>query len=349
MATHRLNKRLRLKDGFMDESSDNFEADEKCPTCGAIQFYSIRYDAYFCKKCNKWLETGCDDQECKFCLERPEKPLSKLSDISSTKPSLEKMNEKELKKLIGDLNDEETEVRKNAAHALEEAAGKGLDISAAITSLIVLLTKNKEGLVEDILYDYINKAPEDMGPDYEKYLDIYECYLALEHFAKTNVKFLLKEIEKAKINKNLLWVKNLIKYADMNKTIILKCDICKERAANIEFNQEGNKFEIKIETFLGFSTIYFSENDRNLVEEFIDKIGTEEGRKELFKKYGRWDPPSDWLNIANHTIEFAFLCSKCNKIYCKKEWTNVHERFDEGYYDETLATCPQGHEVCLDD
>ena len=55
--------------------TDSFEADDrKCPDCEATQWYSIKYDAYFCKKCNKWLETGCKDPKCEFCMSRPEKP-----------------------------------------------------------------------------------------------------------------------------------------------------------------------------------------------------------------------------------------------------------------------------------
>lgn len=60
-----------------EENLDSFEQDDrKCPSCESIQFYSIKYDAYFCKKCNKWLENNCKDPKCNFCLERPDEPIA---------------------------------------------------------------------------------------------------------------------------------------------------------------------------------------------------------------------------------------------------------------------------------
>lgn len=34
------------------------------------------YDAYYCMPCNIWLEKGCTDQKCRFCANRPDKPLN---------------------------------------------------------------------------------------------------------------------------------------------------------------------------------------------------------------------------------------------------------------------------------
>ncbi|MBS3067988.1 HEAT repeat domain-containing protein [Candidatus Micrarchaeota archaeon] len=72
--------------------TDSFEAedDKKCPDCEATQWYSMKYDAYFCKKCNKWLETGCKDPECKFCLERPKRPLAEGKKCLACKNVLKK-------------------------------------------------------------------------------------------------------------------------------------------------------------------------------------------------------------------------------------------------------------------
>ncbi len=257
----------------------------------------------------------------------------------------------DIEELIKNLESKDATVRKEAAKRLGEATEHGLDISSAVPVMLKLLSS--EG-ASDILYDYLYTNPEEMS-DYEKYLDIYEAYLALENFAKKNAGFLLKEIEKAKIDKSLFWVKNLIKDANADEVIQLKCDICNETAANIEITQNGDKLELKIETILGISTMYFNENDKNSVIDFIDKIQTKEGRKEFFKDYASdYDPAAsnyvpNWVEIGTYTVELAFACLVCNKIYCKKEWKGIHETFDEGFYDETLATCPQGHEVCLDD
>lgn len=37
--------------------------------------YSDIYDAYYCRKCNRWLERSCHDPKCYFCAKRPKKPL----------------------------------------------------------------------------------------------------------------------------------------------------------------------------------------------------------------------------------------------------------------------------------
>ena len=46
-----------------------------CSTCGENKHFNYEYDALFCIKENKWLETGCNDPECQFCKDRPDKPL----------------------------------------------------------------------------------------------------------------------------------------------------------------------------------------------------------------------------------------------------------------------------------
>ena len=43
-------------------------------TCGSERKYFQRHDAYYCELCNKWLEPTCDDPDCWFCPDRPEKP-----------------------------------------------------------------------------------------------------------------------------------------------------------------------------------------------------------------------------------------------------------------------------------
>lgn len=43
--------------------------------CGHKTKYSEKYDCYYCKECNKWLEGQCSDKECEFCSKRPDKPM----------------------------------------------------------------------------------------------------------------------------------------------------------------------------------------------------------------------------------------------------------------------------------
>lgn len=54
--------------GFLD-------VDKKHEDCRTTRIYYEVYDAYFCPKCNVWLESRCSDPKCEYCTKRPEKPL----------------------------------------------------------------------------------------------------------------------------------------------------------------------------------------------------------------------------------------------------------------------------------
>jgi hypothetical protein len=45
-----------------------------CEDCGDKKRYSDEFDAFYCEKCNKWLESICDDTNCEFCIRRPQTP-----------------------------------------------------------------------------------------------------------------------------------------------------------------------------------------------------------------------------------------------------------------------------------
>ena len=42
--------------------------------CEETKQYSEKYDCYYCKSCNKWLEDICNDRDCEFCNNRPLTP-----------------------------------------------------------------------------------------------------------------------------------------------------------------------------------------------------------------------------------------------------------------------------------
>jgi hypothetical protein len=44
-----------------------------CDVCGTSDYNEL-YDAYYCIKCDKWLEPKCNDVDCSICLKRPSKP-----------------------------------------------------------------------------------------------------------------------------------------------------------------------------------------------------------------------------------------------------------------------------------
>jgi hypothetical protein len=50
--------------------------------------FSEQYDAYYDDKTNEWLESKCDDPECEYCTNRPEKPLPEADVYCSTCSSL---------------------------------------------------------------------------------------------------------------------------------------------------------------------------------------------------------------------------------------------------------------------
>ena len=47
--------------------------DDTC-NCGTKKSYSEKYDAYYCKRCKKWLEVNCEHPDCAFCKNRPITP-----------------------------------------------------------------------------------------------------------------------------------------------------------------------------------------------------------------------------------------------------------------------------------
>lgn len=45
-----------------------------CADCGKVLYYHTRYDAVFCKVCDKWKETNCGNPNCEYCAGRPAQP-----------------------------------------------------------------------------------------------------------------------------------------------------------------------------------------------------------------------------------------------------------------------------------
>lgn len=61
-------------DGF--EFYGQIEQNKFCSQCKSNVVYYDDFDAYFCPKCNSWTNSKCSDPHCKYCANRPEKPLS---------------------------------------------------------------------------------------------------------------------------------------------------------------------------------------------------------------------------------------------------------------------------------
>ena len=47
----------------------------RCNRCGQSTELHDQYDAFYCGYCNRWVESKCRDVNCRFCSQRPERPL----------------------------------------------------------------------------------------------------------------------------------------------------------------------------------------------------------------------------------------------------------------------------------
>jgi hypothetical protein len=67
-------------DGWVDE--------RRCDRCDGQRIYAETHDAFFCPRCNVWLDRTCSDPYCEFCGGRPAEPLPSLSSPSG-EPAVE--------------------------------------------------------------------------------------------------------------------------------------------------------------------------------------------------------------------------------------------------------------------
>lgn len=57
------------------EISGAIQKKQQCPACQSPIIYDDSFDSYFCAICNEWQEETCDDPNCHYCVQRPERPL----------------------------------------------------------------------------------------------------------------------------------------------------------------------------------------------------------------------------------------------------------------------------------
>ena len=46
-----------------------------CPTCNVPIKYEELFDSFYCPECKEWLSDKCEDENCYFCISRPEKAI----------------------------------------------------------------------------------------------------------------------------------------------------------------------------------------------------------------------------------------------------------------------------------
>jgi hypothetical protein len=93
----------------------------------------------------------------------------------------------------------------------------------------------------------------------------------------------------------------------------------------------------------------FSDRDRLERTDFmgsVTKFGEYADLLAFFERLAR----QDFAAARGRDADFvAFHCWECGKVYCERCWTLGAPVFDEGFYDYTLGTCPEGHEQVVDD
>jgi len=112
-----------------------------------------------------------------------------------------------------------------------------------------------------------------------------------------------------------------------DKTVI--CDNCGKAVANLIFLPDKDDLEI----------IFIN------VSKSTHHLKTRENKLEIIKAFYKIDLIALDKLLGNNAL--GFICYHCKKHYCSECWTNCYDIYDEGYYDYTLGTCPNGHECII--
>lgn len=109
----------------------------------------------------------------------------------------------------------------------------------------------------------------------------------------------------------------------------MPCSQCGAIAARIEI-EFGDRPSAERSGFLGLTTLY---PPLERVNALHDALAAE-----------------DLMQARALEPDFmAFVCPECARAYCEGCWTIGGPEFDEGFYDLTRGTCPQGHGQIVDD
>ena len=82
---------------------------------------------------------------------------------------------------------------------------------------------------------------------------------------------------------------------------------------------------------------------------FIGEV-TKFGEAEHLRRLLEMVRSADFASARGADADFvAFHCRTCNRSYCDRCWHIGPPEFDDGFYDCTRGTCPEGHEQTVDD
>ena len=118
----------------------------------------------------------------------------------------------------------------------------------------------------------------------------------------------------------------------MNDVVVVPCARCGAEAAAFSLLPPQNSEQPRLRR-TGF------------IVEFT-KFGKADELRRLLEMIRSADYPAAQEADADFV---AFHCWKCHRGYCQRCWRMGPPEFDEGFYDFTRATCPEGHEQIVDD
>lgn len=122
---------------------------------------------------------------------------------------------------------------------------------------------------------------------------------------------------------------------EASDSFAIRCGNCGKDAAVVSvFKKDVDRPHIKVDGFISNVRIYEDSVSR-LSERFrMDKKFAKESLSQLHES----DPDI-----------YGFVCRRCAKAYCKNCWKGIHAITEDGFYDESRGTCPEGHEQMVQD
>jgi hypothetical protein len=142
-------------------------------------------------------------------------------------------------------------------------------------------------------------------------------------------------------------VANVTRYGERTApgAVSFRCAACGELAGVVRAAPAGAAADMGPP--LGRTT---SDRDGLIVDEFIGTAWVATSRVVVDAVQALIDEGDvDPLALRDINLELApFYCPDCQLNYCRSDW-NINIVFDEGFYDYTMGTCPQGHQYVVDD
>ncbi|HKD14084.1 MAG TPA: hypothetical protein VKE71_06005 [Candidatus Angelobacter sp.] len=119
-------------------------------------------------------------------------------------------------------------------------------------------------------------------------------------------------------------------------TATFRCALCNETAGTVELLPPGHPegfskdtSTIFLKDFIGTEQVVVSAAVSPHLQAALDKTDA----AALYQVELLWAP---------------FYCPTCARVYCRKHWVIIPE-YDEGYFDCSHGTCPEGHRRLTED